>query len=57
MKDIVWRLLEGKINAGQTVSFTHLPAHEKGRKIVCRLLLVKKKNKQTHRSYLIDCLL
>ena len=29
-----------------TVSYTHLRAHETGRKIVCRLLLEKKKKKK-----------
>ena len=28
-----------------TVSYTHLRAHETGRKLVCRLLLEKKKNR------------
>src|SRR5674476_1543849 len=30
---------------GQSVSYTHLRAHETGRNLVCRLLLEKKKNK------------
>ena len=29
-----------------SVSYTHLRAHETGRNLVCRLLLEKKKNKQ-----------
>ena len=35
------------------VSFTHLPAHEKSRKIVCRLLLGKKKKQKNTK---IQCL-
>ena len=31
---------------GMAVSYTHLRAHETGRKLVCRLLLEKKKNKK-----------
>ena len=30
---------------GETVSYTHLRAHETGRNLVCRLLLEKKKSK------------
>ena len=31
---------------GKPVSYTHLRAHETGRKLVCRLLLEKKKKKK-----------
>ena len=34
--------------AGEAVSYTHLRAHETGLKLVCRLLLEKKKKKDTH---------
>ena len=33
------------IKDGQSVSYTHLRAHETGRNLVCRLLLEKKKKK------------
>ena len=33
---------------GTPVSYTHLRAHETGRNLVCRLLLEKKKKKETH---------
>ncbi|MDI7115996.1 hypothetical protein QMO23_25895, partial [Klebsiella pneumoniae] len=41
--------LLGAAGAGEAIfsiplSFTHLPAHETGRKIGCRLLFLKKKN-------------
>src|SRR5674476_1010540 len=34
-----------KFCASETVSYTHLRAHETGRNLVCRLLLEKKKKK------------
>ena len=36
----------GEANTAQTVSYTHLRAHETGRNLVCRLLLEKKKKKK-----------
>ena len=36
-----------KATLTETVSYTHLRAHETGRNLVCRLLLEKKKKKRT----------
>src|SRR5665213_3711782 len=38
------------IRSGGPVSYTHLRAHETGRNLVCRLLLEKKKKKQTKKA-------
>src|SRR5674476_1619645 len=37
-----WKVLDRIIQRVWTVSYTHLRAHETGRKLVCRLLLEKK---------------
>ena len=38
----------------ETVSYTHLRAHETGRNLVCRLLLEKKKNKKKKQKRLTE---
>ena len=44
------RIVSGTV---ETVSYTHLRAHETGRNLVCRLLLEKKKKKKKkHESYM-----
>ena len=39
--------IRAQINGLNTVSYTHLRAHETGRNLVCRLLLEKKKKKRS----------
>src|SRR5678815_2860189 len=41
------RRMNGDIQGNRTVSYTHLRAHETPEHLVCRLLLEKKKNKNT----------
>src|SRR5665213_4253768 len=40
-----------EIEGLETVSYTHLRAHETGRNLVCRLLLEKKKHKKKKQQY------
>ena len=40
-------LMMNNLSDSRPVSYTHLRAHETGRNLVCRLLLEKKKNKNT----------
>ena len=41
------KIVSGIKTSSKAVSYTHLRAHETGRNLVCRLLLEKKKNKNT----------
>src|SRR5674476_1686385 len=41
------KLIHGGLRYLETVSYTHLRAHETGRNLVCRLLLEKKKKIKT----------